>query len=149
MKVILLDNVDGVGKQGETREVRDGYGRNFLVPRGFAIPATRGNLKRVGEQARVIMGRREKDVKTAESVKTRLEEAPALIIKQKSGLDGKLFGSVTTKDVSEAVKKALDLDVDRRVLRLVEPIKNTGAYTVEAHLEKGVIAQVKIEIEAE
>ncbi len=149
MKVILLDNVDGVGKKGETREVRDGFGRNFLVPRGIAIPATRGNVKKLQDQARVIMGKREKDVKTAESVKKRLEESPPLVIKKKSGLDGKLFGSVTAKDVAEAMKKALDFDVDRKGLRLVEPIKMTGAYTVEAHLEKGVIARVKLEIEEE
>ena len=61
MKVILLDDVEGVGKRGEAHEVRDGFGRNFLVPRGFAIPATRGNIKKVQEQAKVIVGKREKD----------------------------------------------------------------------------------------
>ncbi|MGD0231592.1 MAG: 50S ribosomal L9 C-terminal domain-containing protein [Syntrophorhabdales bacterium] len=98
MKVILLDNVEGVGKKGETREVRDGFGRNFLVPRGL-------------------------------------------------GVDGKLFGSVTAKEVAEAAKKAFDIDIDRRVLRLGEPLKMTGAYTVEAHLEKGIVAQLRLEIE--
>jgi large subunit ribosomal protein L9 len=149
MKVILLDNVDGVGKKGETRDVRDGFGRNFLVPRGFAIPATRGNIKKVQDQAKVIMGKREKDVRTAEGAKQRLEESPPIVIKKKSGVDGKLFGSVTAKEIAEAMKKALDFDVDRRALRLDEPIKMTGAYTVEAHLEKGVVAQVKLEIEEE
>ncbi len=72
MKVILLDNVEGVGKKGETHDVKDGFGRNFLVPRGFAMPATRGNVKKVQEQAKVIMGKREKDLKTAEH-----REAPA------------------------------------------------------------------------
>jgi len=149
MKVILLDNVEGVGRRGETREVRNGFGRNFLVPRGLAMPATRGNIKRVQEQAKVIMGQREKDLKTAQQVKERLEEVPPLVIKKKSGVDGKLFGSVTAKDVAEAVKKALDFDLDRRALRLDEPIKMTGAYTVEAHLEKGIIARLKLEIEEE
>lgn len=149
MKVILLDDVDGVGKKGETREVRDGYGRNFLVPKGFAIPATHGAIKKVQDQARVIMGKREKDVKTAENVKKQLEEAPPIVIKKKTGLEGKLFGSVTTKEIAEAMKKALDFDLDRRMLTINEPIKMTGAYTIEAHLEKGVIAQVKLEIEEE
>ena len=149
MKVILLDDVEGVGKRGEAHDVRDGFGRNFLVPRGFAIPATRGNIKKVQEQAKVIVGKREKDVETAEYVKRRLEEAPPVIIKKKAGVDGKLFGSVTAKDVAEAVKKALDLDVDRRALRLDEPLKMTGAYTVEARLEKGIVAQVRLEIEEE
>ena len=149
MKVILLDNVEGLGKRGESHEVRNGFGRNFLVPRGLAMPATKGNLKKVQEQAKAIMGKREKDLKTAEQVKQRLEEVPPLVIKKKSGVEGKLFGSVTTKDVAEALKKALDFDLDRRALRFEEPIKMTGAYTVEAHLEKGVIARLKLEIEEE
>ena len=147
MKVILLDNVEGVGKKGETREVMDGFGRNFLVPRGLAMPATSGNITKVHEQAKVIMVKRDKDLKTAEYVKHRLEEAPPLIIKKKSGVDGKLFGSVTAKEVAEAAKKAFDIDIDRRVLRLGEPLKMTGAYTVEAHLEKGIVAQLRLEIE--
>ena len=149
MKIILLDDVEGVGKRGEAHDVRDGFGRNFLVPRGFAIPATRGNIKKVQERAKVIVGKREKDVETAELVRRRLDEAPPVVIKKKAGVDGKLFGSVTAKDVAEAVKKALDLDVDRRALRLAEPLKMTGAYTVDARLEKGIVAQVRLEIEEE
>ncbi len=149
MKVILLDDVEGVGKRGEAHDVRDGFGRNFLVPRGFAIPATRGNIKKVQEQAKVIVGKRDKHAETAEYVKRRLEEAPPVIIKKKAGVDGKLFGSVTAKDLAEAVKKALDLDLDRRALRLDEPLRMTGAYTVEARLEKGIVAQVRLEIEEE
>ena len=118
MKVILLDDVEGVGKRGEAHDVRDGFGRNFLVPRGFAIPATRGNIKKVQEQAKVIVGKREKDAEDRGAiVKRRLEETPPVIIKKKAGVDGKLFGSVTAKDVAEAVKKALDLDIDRRALQ--------------------------------
>src|SRR5208283_2701647 len=121
MRVILLDNIEGLGKKGETRDVRDGYGRNFLVPRGLVMPATMGNLKKIQEQAKAVMGKREKDLKTAGFVKQRLEETP-LAIKKKSGVDGKLFGSVTAKDVVEAVKKGLDIDIDRRSVRFAEPI---------------------------
>ena len=149
MKVILLDDVEGVGRRGETREVKNGFGRNFLVPRGLAMPATQGNIKKVQDQAKVILGKREKDLKTAEQVKLRLEEVPPLVIKKKTGVEGKLFGSVTAKEVAEAVKKAFDFDLDRRTLRFEEPIKNTGAYTVEAHLQKGVVARLKLEIEEE
>jgi large subunit ribosomal protein L9 len=148
MRVILLDNVDGVGKKGETHVVRDGFGRNFLVPRGLAMPATLGNVKKIQEQAKVIMGKREKDLKTASVVKGRLEETP-VTIKKKSGVDGKLFGSVTAREIAEAVKKTLDLDVDRRSVRLDEPIKSTGVHTVEVHLEKGIVAQLRLEIEEE
>jgi len=148
MKVILLDNVDGVGKKGETHDVRDGFGRNFLVPRGLAMPATMGNVRKIQEQAKAIMDKKAKDLKTADLVKQRLEETP-LIIKKKSGVDGKLFGSVTAKEVAEAVKKGLNLDIDRRTLRLDEPIKMTGVYTVEVHLERGITGQLRLEIEEE
>jgi large subunit ribosomal protein L9 len=148
MRVILLDTVEGLGKKGETRDVRDGFGRNFLVPRGLAMPATQGNIKKVQEQAKAIMDKREKNAKTAAGVKQRLEEAP-IIIKKKTGVEGKLFGSVTAKEIAEAVKKGLDLDIDRRALRLEEAIKMTGVYTVDVHLERGVTAQLRLEIEEE
>jgi large subunit ribosomal protein L9 len=148
MRVILLDNVDGVGKRGEQHEVRDGFGRNFLVPRGLAMPATSGNVKKIQEQAKVMMSKREKDLKTASFVKERLEETP-VTIKKKAGIDGKLFGSVTAKEIAEAVKKAIDLDIDRRSLRIEEAIKMTGVHTLEVHLEKGVVAQLRLEIEEE
>ncbi len=148
MRVILLDNVDGVGKKGETRDVRDGYGRNFLVPRGLAMPATIGNVKKIQEQAKVIISKKEKDLKTASFVKERLEETP-VAIKKKAGVDGKLFGSVTSKEIAEAVKKTTDVDIDRRSLKIDEPIKSTGVHTVEVHLEKGIIAQLRLEVEEE
>jgi large subunit ribosomal protein L9 len=148
MRVILLDNVEGVGKRGEMQDVRDGFGRNFLIPRGLALPATSGNVKKLEERARVIIQRNERNVKTAESIKTRLEEA-VLTIKKKSGVDGKLFGSVTPMEIAETIKKMLDVDVDKKDIRLTEPVKMIGAYTVDIHLEKGVHSQLKIEIEAE
>jgi large subunit ribosomal protein L9 len=148
MRVILLDNVDGVGKKGEARDVRDGYGRNFLVPRGLAIPATTGNMKKIQDQAKVLMSKREKDLKTASFLKEQLEQTP-VTIKKKTGVDGKLFGSVTAKEIAEAVKKAMNVDVDRRSLKIAEPIKSTGVHTVDVHLEKGVSAQLRLEIEEE
>ncbi len=148
MKVILLDNVEGVGSKGETRDVRDGFGRNFLVPQGLAMPATKGNLKKVQEHAKTIMEKKDKDLKTAEELRHRLEETP-VSVKKKSGVDGKLFGSVTAKDIVEAVKKGIGVDIDRRNVRIDEPIKMTGVYTVEIHLEKGIAAQLKLEIEEE
>jgi large subunit ribosomal protein L9 len=148
MRVILLDNVEGVGKTGEMQDVRDGFGRNFLIPRGLALPATSGNVKKLEERARAIIQRNERNVKTAEAIKTRLEEA-TLTIKKKAGVDGKLFGSVTPMEIAENIKRALDIDINKKDIRLAEPIKNTGAHEVDIHLEKGVQSQLKIEIEAE
>ncbi|HAR95537.1 MAG TPA: 50S ribosomal protein L9 [Deltaproteobacteria bacterium] len=148
MKVILLDNVQGVGKTGEMRDVSDGFGRNFLIPRGLALPATSGNIKKLEERAHVIIKRNERNVKTAEAIKERLEQA-VLTIKKKAGVDGKLFGSVTPMEIAETIKKALDITVDKKTIRMAEPVKMIGAYTVDIHLERGVQSQLKIEIEAE
>lgn len=148
MRVILLDNVEGVGKRGEMQDVKDGFGRNFLIPRGLALPATSGNIKKLEERARVIIQRNERNVKTAESVKAKLEES-VVTIKKKVGVDGKLFGSVTPMEIAESIKKMLDIDVDKKHIRLAEPVKMIGAYEVDIHLEKGVQSRLKIEIEAE
>ncbi len=148
MKVILLENIDNVGKKGEAHEVKEGYGRNFLIPRRLAIPATKGNLKSLQEHAKKLIDRKDRELKTAEATKQKLDEA-SITIKHKAGQDGKLFGSVTVKELAEAVKPALNIDIDRKSIKLDEPIKMTGAYTVDIHLDKGVSAQVKVEVEAE
>jgi large subunit ribosomal protein L9 len=148
MKVLLLDAVHGVGKKGEMHEVKEGFGRNYLIPRGLALPATKGNVNKIAEQAKVIIQRRERDVQSAGELKEKLEQG-SVSIKKKVGLDGKLFGSVTSKEVAEAIKKNFGMDVDRKGIKLDESIKMTGAYTAEVHLGTGVNAQVKLEVEAE
>ncbi len=148
MKVILLENIENVGKKGETQEVKDGFGRNFLIPRHLAILATKDNIKSLQEHARKLIDRKDRDLKTAEMTKQRLDET-LLTIKHKAGQDGKLFGSVTVKELAEAIKNVLGIEVDRKSIRLDEPIKMTGAYTIDIHLEKGIGAQVKVEVEQE
>jgi large subunit ribosomal protein L9 len=148
MKVILLENIDNVGKKGETHEVKDGFGRNFLIPRHLALLATKGNVKSLQEHAKKLIDRKDRDLKTAEATKQRLDES-SITIKHKAGQDGKLFGSVTVKELAEAIKHSLDIEIDRKSIRLDEPIKMTGAYTVDIHLEKGISAQVKVEVEQE
>jgi large subunit ribosomal protein L9 len=148
MKVILLENIENVGKKGETQEVKEGFARNFLIPRHLAITATKGNIKTLQEHAKKLIDRKDRDAKTAEGIKQRLDEA-SITIKHKAGQDGKLFGSVTVKDLAEVIKKELSITVDRKSIRLDDPIKMTGAYTVDIHLEKGVTAQIKVEVEQE
>ena len=148
MKVILLENIENVGKKGETQEVKDGFGRNFLIPRHLAILATKDNIKSLQQHARKLIDRKDRDLKTAEVTKQKLDET-SLTIKHKAGQDGKLFGSVTVKELAETIKQVLGIEVDRKSIRLNEPIKMTGAYTVDVHLEKGVSAQVKVEVEQE
>ena len=148
MKVILTEDVRGTGKRGESVTVSDGYGRNFLIPKGLGIPASGGNVKRLDSIVKSLENKNAKEVKNAEDLKARLEEV-SLIIKMKAGSDGKLFGSVTHKDVAEALEKAIGLEIDKKQIRIEEPIKMTGAHTVEVHLRQDVNASVKIEVQEE
>jgi large subunit ribosomal protein L9 len=148
MKVILLENIEGVGKAGEMKEVKDGFGRNFLIPRHLAMLGTQGNIKGVQARARKLIDQKERVLKTVEVTKQKLEAA-LLTIKHRAGQDGKLFGSVTSKELAEAIKHELGLELDRKSIRLDEPIKMTGAYTVDIHLGKAISAQLKVEVEQE
>jgi large subunit ribosomal protein L9 len=148
MKVILLENIEGVGKKGEMKEVKDGFGRNFLIPRHLAMLGTQGNIKGIQARAKKLIDQKERVLKTAEVTKQKLEAA-LLTIKHRAGQDGKLFGSVTSKELVEAIKHELGLEFDRKSIRLDEPIKMTGAYTVDIHLEKAISAQLKVEVEQE
>ncbi|MBA4391373.1 MAG: 50S ribosomal protein L9 [Syntrophus sp. (in: bacteria)] len=145
MKVILTEDVRGTGKKGDMVSVKDGYGRNFLIPGGLAIAASEGNVKRLDSIVRSIEKKKGKDLKNAEDFKARLEEL-SLSIKMKAGSDGKLFGSVTHKNIAEAISKAIGMDVDKKLIRIDEPIKMTGAYTIEVHIRQDVNASVKIEV---
>lgn len=148
MKVILVEDVQGTGKKGETVVVKDGYGRNFLVPRGLAVPGTEGNVARFESIVKSVSNKKARDLKNAEDLKAKLEET-SLTIRKKAGEDGRLFGSVTHKDVAEAVKAATGVDIDKKLVRFEEPIKTTGSHTVLIHLQPDVNAAVKIEVEKE
>jgi large subunit ribosomal protein L9 len=148
MKVILTEDVRGTGKKGDMVTVKDGYGRNFLVPKGFAIPAEEGNVKRLESLMKNIQNKKAKELKGAEEMKAKLEEM-SLVIKMKAGDDGKLFGSVTHKNIAEAIEGASGIEIDKKLIRIDEPIKMTGVYTIEVHLQQGVDAGVKIEVEKE
>ncbi|HNT43656.1 MAG TPA: 50S ribosomal protein L9 [Syntrophorhabdaceae bacterium] len=148
MKLILIEDVQGTGKKGDTVTVKDGYGRNFLVPRGLAVPATEVNVVRFENIVRSVSNKKARDLETASELKAKLEEA-TLTIKKKAGEDGRLFGSVTHKDIVEAVKAVSGVEVDKKLVRLEEPIKTTGSHTVVIHLQPDVNAEVKIEVEKE
>ncbi|HEY3275409.1 MAG TPA: 50S ribosomal protein L9 [Syntrophorhabdaceae bacterium] len=147
MKVILVEDLKGTGKRGEVVEVKDGYGRNFLIPKGLALPAVEGNVAKLEHMVKTVANRKAKELKTAAEIKARLEEV-TLHIKKKVGLDGKLFGSVTHKEIAEEIKTVVGLAIDRKQVKISEPIKMTGAFTVEVHLGQAVNAEVKIEVEA-
>lgn len=148
MKIILIEDVQGTGKKGDTVSVRDGYGRNFLVPRGLAIPATQGNVARFENIVRSVSNKKARDVQTAEELKARLQEI-TISIRKKAGEDGRLFGSVTHKDIVEAVKASTGVEIDKKFVRLEEPIKTTGEHIIVIHLQPEVNAEVKLEVEKE
>ena len=146
MKVILTEDLKGTGKKGEAVEVKDGYGRNYLMPRGLAIPATESNIKRFENIVKNLKDKKGRTLNAAADIKEKLEET-AFIVKKKAGADGKLFGSVTHKDVAGAIKEALGIEIDKKSIKIDEPIKTTGVHTLEVHLEQQISATVKVEVE--
>ena len=147
MQIVLRTDVSGLGKKGDVLDVADGYARNYLVPRGLAIKADRG----AAEQAAVM--RRSRDVKdarergAAEEVATRL--VPKVItLSSRAGGEGRLFGSVTTTDVAEAVLAQTGIELDRRKLHIDEPIREVGTHRVTVRLHADVEFPVTVEVSA-
>lgn len=142
MKVILREDVENLGQAGETVDVKDGFGRNFLIPRNLAIPATDANLKAIGEVKRQRDVRVKKRRKAAEVIKDRMEKL-SLQTEVLVGEEEKVFGSVTNFDVVRLLE-AEGVTVDRRAVDLEEPIKALGVYTIPIKVEKDVTAHVKL-----
>lgn len=142
MKVILREDVPDVGRAGQTVEVKSGYGRNYLFPRNLAIPATRANLKAVGEIAKQKDVADRKRRREAEVIKERIEKLE-LSAEVLVGEDEKLFGSVTSADIAEMLEKQ-NVIVDKRAIELESPIKVLGVYTVPVKVDKDVTANLKL-----
>ena len=142
MKVILREDVAGVGSAGQTVEVKGGYGRNFLVPRNMAIPATRANLKSIGEINKQKDIRERKSRRVAEVIKERIEKLE-LSIEVLVGEEDKLFGSVTNGDIAQVLAEN-GVTIDKRAILLETPIKVLGVYTVLVKVDKDVSANLKV-----
>ncbi len=147
MEIILRDDVPHLGKSGDLVKVKAGYGRNYLLPKGLAIKATKKNRARMEHERAVIALRRSKLVKTAEDLKAHLEEL-TLTITKKAGDNDKLFGSVTSKDVVEAVAKA-GYTLSKKSVRFEEPAKTLGVHKGIVDLGNGVEANLKIWVVSE
>ena len=149
MKLILTTDVSSLGGPGDIVEVKDGYGRNFLLPRGLAIVATRGAEKQVATIRRAQEGRRIRDLDHAKEIKSRIESLRAIRLSAKSaGTSGKLFGSVTPADVVNAIKAAGGPTLDKRVIELSGHIKTTGKHAVHVRLHPDVTAAFDLEVTA-
>jgi large subunit ribosomal protein L9 len=147
MKLILTTDVSGLGGPGDVVEVKDGYGRNFLLPRGLAIQATRGAEKQVATIRRAQEGRRVRDLDHAKELKATIERIGAVRLTAKSaGTSGKLFGSITPSDVVNAIKAAGGPTLDKRVIELSGHIKTTGQHPVNVRLHPDVTAAFNLEV---
>jgi large subunit ribosomal protein L9 len=147
MDVILTENVKGLGSIGDVVKVKPGYGRNFLVPQGMAVEASARNIKELEHHKRQLARKAAKLSKEAADVKARIEAVECNFV-HKASDEGKLFGSVTTKEIAEALA-AKGIEVDRRKILLDQPIKELGKHQVEIKLNAGVNATIKVDVVSE
>ena len=147
MKVILREDVPNLGRSGEVVSVKDGFGRNYLLPRKMAVLANERNIRQLEHEKGVISARQEK-LKTGAQQTARSLESVQIRITRKVGEQDKLYGSVTALDVAEALA-AKGQKVDRRHIHLPEPIKSLGNFDVEIRLHRDVAAKIKVEVAAE
>jgi large subunit ribosomal protein L9 len=145
MKLILTQEVDGLGAPGDVVEVKDGYGRNYLIPRGAAIRWTRGAQKQVDSIKRARQAREIRDIGTAEEVRSRLEGL-TVNLQVRAGESGRLFGAVTPADIAGAVKASGGPDVDKRKIEVGNPIKTLGVHQVAIRLHDEVAANVTVNV---
>ena len=146
MRIILQKPVDKLGVPGDIVEVADGYARNYLMPRGLAVKATRGGVKHVDSLQRAHTSRTNKAKAAAEQVASRLIGTP-IRISAHAGEEGKLFGSVTASDVAEAIEGQAGVRVDRHDVHLDEPIRSVGTHEVRVHLFAEVDPVISVEVE--
>lgn len=145
MKIILSQDVDTLGHKGDVVTVADGYARNYLVPKGLAIHATKGALKQAEMMQRARAEKEEKARAEAQGRVEKMQAAP-VYISANAGEDGRLFGSVTSSDVARGIADQLGEEVDRHNIRLAEPIRTLGTHNVDVDLHEGVHATVAVEV---
>jgi large subunit ribosomal protein L9 len=148
MKIVLREDVETLGRKGDLLDVADGYARNFLVPRGLAIVATKGVVQQSEAMRRNRQIKDVRDREAAQEVASRLSGAP-IEVKARAGEGGKLFGSVTTADIVAAVQARSGIELDRRKLELAEPLKTLGPAEVAVQLHPEVTATITVEVVAE
>lgn len=145
MKVILASDVDKLGHKGDVVTVADGYARNYLVPKGLALVASKGSIRQAEDMQRARREREEKAKAEAAARVASLAATP-VYISARAGEGGRLFGSVTKSDVARAIEEQLEEGIDRHQIRLDDPIRSLGSYQVEIHLHEEVNALVTVEV---
>jgi large subunit ribosomal protein L9 len=147
MKIVLRDDVDNLGKKGDIVDVADGYARNYLVPRGLALRANKGMQKQADAMRRNREVRDTREREAARALAAQFE-GRVISIKARAGGEGKLFGSVTSVDIAEAVHNQTGAEIDRRKIDLDEPLKELGGVDLQVRLHPDVVANLHVEVEA-
>lgn len=148
MKVILLEDVKGLGKKGDVVRAKSGHARNFLLPRKLAVEATEGNLRSLEEEKAAQDQKVEQETQEAKELAAKLENSP-IELTAKAGEGGKLFGSITSKDLADALEDKYKIKIDRRKIVLAEPIRELGIREIEVRLYPGVTGSFKVNIKGE
>lgn len=148
MKVILVADLEALGRKGDIVEVADGYARNYLLPRGLVLSATKGALRQAEQMQRARAERERRDRADAEELASKVSSA-AIRIAGKAGEEGQLFGSVTTSDIAEALSGLIGEEIDRRRIHLEEPIRSLGAHAFTVRLHPDIEVTGSLEVVAE
>ena len=146
MKVILKQDIKGVGKKDQVINASDGYARNFLLPKGLAVVADSTNMSNLKSKNEANVYKKNQELENAKSIANKLD-ATTLKIKAKVGDNGKLFGGITSKEISEHLKKDFNVEVDKKKIVLNENIKQIGTTLVQVKLYEGVVAKLKVMVE--
>ena len=145
MKVILLDNIKGVGKKDEIINASDGYARNFLLPKKLAVEANSANMSKLKAKQDSDQYRKNVEKEEAQKISEKLKGI-LLKISVKAGENGKIFGSITSKEIAENLKTQYQIEVDKKKIELKEPIKTLGSFTVQIRLYEGVVGNLKVQM---
>lgn len=145
MKVILLQDIKGVGKKDEIINASDGYARNFLLPRKMAVEADKNNLNKLNVKKENEKQRKQNELENAKEIAEKMKTI-TLKIKAKSGENGKIFGGITSKEIAENLKEQYNINVDKKKISIQETIKMLGNYFVEIKLHEGITAKLAISI---
>ena len=145
MKVILLDNIKGVGKKDEVINASDGYARNFLFPKKLAVEANAENKSKLKNKQASVQHKKDVEKDKAEEIAKKLKDI-TLTIKVKAGENGRIFGGVTSKEISENLKQQYKIEIDKKKIVLNEAIKNLGVFNVSIKLFEGVVGNLKLNV---
>ncbi len=148
MKVILLQDIKGVGKKDQVINASDGYARNFLFPKKMAVPADQGNMARLQSKKDAQAYQKDLERQAAQKIADQIKDI-TLELKVKAGENGKIFGGVTSKEIAEALKNKYQITVDKKKIQLKETIKTLGQFQIEIKLFENITAKLKVAIKSE